>query len=477
VKGLPQLSFLAALLMLSVSTSGVPIQPAVAIPTVTGPIQGGDHGLPFGAPSHVPAGYVHEEYFLTGTASAYERVGNWDARGAWVAKPSAADSYRVRMLILRPAEPRRFNGVVVVEWLNVSAQFEGAADFAQMNDELIREGYVWVGIGAQATGVNAAGTGLKAWDAARYGSLAHPGDAYSYDIFSQGAQALRRPATVDPLGGLRVQTMLATGRSQSAQRLLTYLNAIHPFAHVYDGFLAHSRGAYSAALADGFLLDGKIPSTARVRTDPDVPVLELQTEYDVIAGRGYLTRQEPTAHYRRWEIAGASHAEAPRWVVDVPPPFDLGPGCQEPVNAAPHHAVVKAALHALARWSRDGVAPPQSPDIQVIDASLTGKVAVRDRYGNAMGGVRLPELEAPTAVLDGRPNTVARTSLEGVNFCATYGHTIPFDRPTLASLYPTHDAFVQAFNRAVDGIVRQGFWLEPEADEARHAAERSQIGR
>jgi hypothetical protein len=36
---------------------------------------------------------------------------------------------------------------------------------------------------------------------------------------------------------------------------------------------------------------------------------------------------------------------------------------------------------------------------------------------------------------------------------------------------------VQAFNRAVDGIVRQGFWLEPEADEARHAAERSQIGR
>src|SRR4029077_10870271 len=104
-------------------------------------------------------------------------------------------------LIRRPTDARRFNGIVVVEWLNVTAQSEGAADFMQMQEELIRSGYAWVGVGAQAVGVNS-GTGLKAWDAARYGSLVHPGDAYSYDIYSQAAQAIRHPAAQDPLGGL-----------------------------------------------------------------------------------------------------------------------------------------------------------------------------------------------------------------------------------------------------------------------------------
>ncbi len=108
---------------------------------------------------------------------------------------------------------------------------------------------------------------------------------------------------------------------------------------------------------------------------------------------------------------------------------------------------------------------------------MTGAVALRDRHGNALGGIRLPELEAPTAVLDGRPNMLSQTSSGKPNFCGTYGHTIPFDRPTLQSLYSTHELFAQQFSRAVDAILRQGFWLEPEADQARRAAEQSQIGR
>ena len=34
---------------------------------------------------------------------------------------------------------------------------------------------------------------LKQWDPERYGDLVHPGDQYSYDIYSQAAQAVRRP--------------------------------------------------------------------------------------------------------------------------------------------------------------------------------------------------------------------------------------------------------------------------------------------
>ena len=105
--------------------------------------------------------------------------------------------------------------------------------------------------------------------------------------------------------------------------------------------------------------------------------------------RAHLTRQEPNPHYRRWEIAGAAHAESPRWVVEVPPPLEMGQGCKEPINTAPHHAVVKAALRALSRWVADGKAPDNSPAIELGDAAAADPI-VRDGYGNAKGGIRLP---------------------------------------------------------------------------------------
>jgi len=46
-----------------------------------------------------------------------------------------------------------------------------------------------------------------------------------------------------PLGELKVRKLIADGESQSAYRLVTYVNAVHPVARVYDGFLVHSRGA------------------------------------------------------------------------------------------------------------------------------------------------------------------------------------------------------------------------------------------
>src|SRR6185295_10914367 len=168
---------------------------SVATPTVSAPVTGGDRGQPFAGftAANAPAGYVEEERFFSGTATAYAKVGTWSTDGRWAAKPASASNYKVRMLVRRPTDARRFNGVLIVEWLNVTANAEGAADYMQMAEELTREGYAWIGVGAQASGVNAPRTGLKAWDAKRYESLAHPGDAYSYDIFSQAAQALRHP--------------------------------------------------------------------------------------------------------------------------------------------------------------------------------------------------------------------------------------------------------------------------------------------
>lgn len=450
-------------------------------PTLDGPVVGGERGQPFGGwtPDAVPTGYVEEEWFLSGTATSYAKSGTWTTDGRWAVVSDAAEPYAIRLLVRRPIDGARFNGTVVAEWLNVTANAEGAADYSQMAEELIREGYAWVGVGAQAVGVHAPGTGLKAWDPVRYAGLQHPGDRFSYDVFTQAARALREPASrARMLGGLTPELVIATGRSQSAFRLVTYINAIHPRDRVFDAYFVHSRGANAAGLtaeALGRDATDPVPAGAWVRTDIDVPVFDLQTEGDMVTLGAHRTRQPASERYRRWEIAGGAHTEIPRWVVEVPPELSMGPGCASPVNAAPHHAFVKAGLHALADWIRTGTAPRQSPEIELV-ASESHPIA-RDESGNARGGVRIPELEAPTATLDGARNSVASATPGAQNFCFLYGNTKMFDAAELRRLYPTHAVFVDRFVAAVDALERDGYLLAPEAEEARRAAGESTIGR
>ena len=42
---------------------------------------------------------------------------------------------------------------------------------------------------------------------------------------------------------------------------------------------------------------------------------------------------------------------------------------------------------------------------------------------------------------------------------------------------PTHDAYVKKFDDAADKLVKDGYWLKPEADAALKAAVQSHIGR
>jgi hypothetical protein len=164
-------------------------------------------------------------------------------------------------------------------------------------------------------------------------------------------------------------------------------------------------------------------------------------------------------------------------VAEVPPALDMSPGCTDPVNSAPHHAVVKAALHALTRWVRDGVVPPQSAAIELGDPAGADPI-VRDSFGNAKGGIRLPQVEVPTAMVDGGANTGAQETAPGGvrNFCFLFGRTKLLDGTTMASLYPTHDACVKKYRTAVDALVRQGYFLKAEGDAARAAAARSSVG-
>ena len=142
-------------------------------------------------------GYTESEYFFGGTATSY--VGEHRADGVWDAREGERAEFRSRMIVRRPQDPARFSGTVVVEWFNVTIGRDGDPSWGYGAEEIIREGHAWVGVSAQQTGVRA----LAAADPQRYGSLDHPGDRYSFDIFTQAGRALTRHAGAAPLGGPR----------------------------------------------------------------------------------------------------------------------------------------------------------------------------------------------------------------------------------------------------------------------------------
>ena len=304
------------------------------------------------------AGYVQQEFFLEGVAQSYVKRGEWTSNGIWDTASGDAAPYKIRVLARYPARTAKFNGVVFVEWLNVSGGSEGAVNFAQLHEELLRDGYAYVGVGAQAVGV----AGLKKGRSAqRYASLRHPGDSYSYDIYSQAGRMIRSSKGLQPLGPLtgRIRYLLADGQSQSAGRMVTYVNAVHPIARVYNGFYIHSRSGGGAPLAQD--ADGKatmpVPAPARIRTDLKVPVMVIESETDVINFVG--ARQPDTPMLRVWELAGTSHADVYQLTGGGQRPMQLrcdddkDPRMSVPVNDGPMtlpDARGSAAHEAVAGW-------------------------------------------------------------------------------------------------------------------------------
>ena len=251
--------------------------PWVPNPRVEGPITGG-LGSPWISSTNFDlseVGYLQQEYFISGTARAYRNVGELNSDGIWHTETAGTAPYKTRIVIYRPNNPQNFNGTVVVEWLNVSGGLDAAPDWTMAHTELIREGYAWAGVSAQFAGVEGGfsipGLGdlsLKGFDPERYGSLNHPGDSFSYDIFSQAGQAIHCPVGVDPLNGLRPRTLIAIGESQSAGRLMTYVNAIDPIVQIYEGYLIHSRYSGSAPLSESPEPAISTPRVVRIRASP-----------------------------------------------------------------------------------------------------------------------------------------------------------------------------------------------------------------
>jgi hypothetical protein len=464
--------------------AGVAAGPVGAGPAVTGPVTGGNGAVVLQTTAFDlgAVGYRQSEFLLTGTASSYVATGALESDGRWQVTPAGTAPYTTRIVVYRPASPARFNGSVIVEWLNVSAGLDVAPEWVVAHNELIREGYAWVGVSAQVVGVNA----TRAADPVRYADLAHPGDSFSYDIFAQAGLAIRRSAG-RILGGLRPQAVLGEGESQSASRLTTYINAVHPVARAYDGFLVHSRFAGGAPLSQAPQADVPTPQVARFRTDLDVPLLVVQAETDVLALGSFAARQPDSPRFRLWEMAGTAHAD--HYIANIgagdtgngaagvaafdamldPPIGTPSFTCAVPINTGPMHYVMDTAQYALNRWVTAGIAPATAARLDVA-TSGPAPVFVLDEHGNVRGGVRTPAVDVPVATLSGLGQS-------GASFCFLFGTTVPFGAEKLATLYPSHAQFVARWAAATVASAVAGFIRSADAAELIAAAARSDVGR
>jgi hypothetical protein len=428
------------------------------VPQVAGPISGGTGRPVTSSPVPLaPAGYTEREYLLSGTATGYLQAGTWGTDGRWSVQPAEEAAYRTRMLVRRPADPARFNGTVVVEWLDLPGGVDLDPDFLYEHAELLRAGYAWVGVSAQQQGV----ANLQRIDPSRYTGLVHPGDTFSYSIFSQAAQALRHRDGVDPLDGLRPTVLIADGYSGSAARMVTYINAVQPVDRIFAGFLVHSRWARSAPISQTPQAQQPAPAVVHTRDDSSTPVLTVETESEIRQTYAmhpnldyYPATQPDSEHFRLWEVPGTSHVDARLDALLAAESGTSPTPCALPANAGQQSAVMGAAVARLDHWIRAGVTAPAAPRIQVTP---DGRAIARDRDGNALGGVRTPALQAPTATLTGAGNT--GTSPQ----CEIEGTTAPFTPARLAALYPTHRAYVAAVIRAANQDVAAGLLLPLDA--------------
>jgi hypothetical protein len=517
---------LAALLapVLACAMFVVNVASAQAQPTLTEiPLTSGEHGYPYDAvppPSGVPgapkldtvtmaeAGYVEHEFKMSGVANEYKENGLWSSNGDWNVSVSESDvPYTTRLLVRYPTNPAKFNGSVVVEWLNDTTGGDQDPVWSEIGEEAIRQGFAYVGVTAQRYGMK----DLATWDPERYAGLGDSSDAQSYEIYTQAAKAVKEDSAT-LLGGLTPKDIIGMGDSQSAFRVDTYVNAFQPITHAFNAFIAVGRAVTAAPIGNGLIATSPFP--AHIRTNNTAPFIQLNTQGDIEELDAAAARQSDNTDLRTWEVPGAAHIDAheasyevetiAREEPTVPVPQCVfgtpieGTGTAlDGVNQTdnmPLFEVESAALVDMQKWLVEGVAAPKAKQISTIPVYFGLYYLVNsNRYGVGNGGIRLPDAEVPTEEYS--PINFAKTTENSLNpislieelkssleaaetgsinnpearaagLCLLSGYFTDLSSSTLTGLYPTTADYAAKIKTTTEAAEKEGFITPDDAAEA-----------
>ena len=490
---------------------------ATLVPDVTGPIPATATSYPFLAADRLTepmdlasVGYMEQEYFVSGSANVYD----WAADGSLSVKTPNAP-YSTRILVRRPVDGARFSGNVIVELGHAPRGIDFPLMWGWSHQYVLEHGdaYVLVTMSPEAT------KALQQFNPARYASLSwdnpNPSEACApggndanantpqtsdveeglrWDMISQVGALLKSAMPSRPLADLTVEYVYLTTQDAGHQ---TYIHAIQPHSMladggpVYDGHLTKS--ANRAARIRRCAAAPATGDPRNVTNDAGVPVINVLQENDVL-GRLAVRRpdsDEPGDQYRLYEVPGTAHSgDAPyRWSTAMMDdhvavggqvvtrrfsaaiaPYTLAAPLNEPGRCQPTEIVSRQPLlsdifHSsfanLDRWVRQGTPAPRAARIEVRDTGSPEARLATDEFGIAVGGVRTPYVDVPTATYHAGHGTSPGC---GGNF----GYSEPFDWARLEALYGSYSNFLSGLNDSLDRAVAERWLTETDAQKIRN---------
>ena len=499
-------SFFNALVLAYSLWLGLAIPAAAQISAVEGPIPTSPDSSIFGA-ADVPHaalsvdlkryGYVEEEYFIKGKASAFRHT----ASGL---EPVKSDlPYTTRIVIRRPKDPSRFSGVVHFETIHPT---QGVTfSWFVLSRYLMSRGDIYVAValgdadagwsGSPSSPDQAAPVGelkvTKWFEPKRYEALHWPKEeGIRYDVMSQVGRKLRSTDADNPLHGLKVRAMLVSGWSYTGSIQRVFIN---------EGFHDRTRLPDGRPVFDGYLIGvssrwndpGYLPlyndepfvpvdDPRRALKKTDARVIEFLTESEVGLNVNHRS-QAPDSDkriggHRLYELGGVIHVAS---LVDPTKPYWEEPNltqltehgypqgelpkesvfsCALPQSDVPMGAFVRAAVDNLRRWVLDGEPPPRAKPFIRNSNGLE-----RDAVGNVVGGIRAAEFEFPLARY-GRYQGKDKPSCQSAK---TYPNVFflrnNLSKDGLVQRYGSAKRYTALYDSAIDRLVKQRWLLPPDA--------------
>ena len=409
-------------------------------------------------------GYLESEYQMTGKASVYQLDVN-----ERLIKDIVDAPYTTRFLVRRPVDSEDFNGTVYLEILNATAGWDGDPIWQGTHRYMTQTGAAYVGLTSKPVAINFL---RDRWgdpeqfgkrNRERYAALSMPYFGQVWDILAQLSNLLRaKNSTANPLRDLTVQKLVLVGYSQSVDYEVTFANHFHEMAMI-DGYYL---GAGSGTVKRLNRLEG--PEEYSI-DDPHnlirtrVPVVRFQTQTEVQEPRFNASRARQTEAdfplVRTYEMAGGAHVDvntSTNGARSMARDLGLsshGAACDLPINPLPIDFVQAAMLSILSHWI-DGTPPPPSELLAFTDIESLALTFGPD--GNAVGGIRLPQLAMPMGRYLGR-NT-------GEGFCFLYGGFAPIDHDAFEQRYGTKSDYLEQLRQRIKPVVEARFLLEGDVE-------------
>jgi len=435
--------------------------------------------------------YVEEEYLLTGMANIYDYTDD-AGQSPQVAVTQSGLPYTTRLLIRRPANGKLFNGTVYLDIVNATRGFDSDITWHYSSRMIMREGAIYVGMTSKTDTVNFlrdefGRAPYSPRNYSRYANLEMSHDGQVWDMLSQtGALLKTRQNSSNPLAGLRVKRIILAGYSQSAGYVKTFVNSFHADAvlvngrHVFDGYF-EGGGSFASKKPDPVAAGEEFnpaqdPRNKTLLPAP-APVMRFQTQTEVNSffdSKATRQTEVDSPLVRTYEMAGGVHVDSRQYWFEIEQNrAELGlepawPNCSVEPSTLPVEFVHSALLSRLDDWIETGRLPPSSKLLSLVPGGNGGVVIETDEDGNAIGGVRLPQLDVPTGVWsDASPDV----------WCLLHGSYVPFSEAELAERYPWHRRYVRRNYMATVQAYRDGTLLFPDAWDIYWDAVRSDVGK